>query len=255
MAPRKLHLAGVAGLALLLAACGGTAATAAPTTAPTTAPSTATDAPTEAPSEATATEAPSAEGPDLGAIDDFAARLAALDSYQVTMEVDGTAGKTSIVNTTVRNPVGASKYEVSTPDGQAIAIVMIGDEAWISQDGTTFVSVPASTVDNMLSSLRPELLLGAFQVGVMSNDMISTGTETKNGQQAQHYHLDDQTPVPPGGPTVPPGMVADFWITDDGLLVAFEASGLSTVSSGAFDTLNVQITNINDAGLQVERPE
>ena len=165
------------------------------------------------------------------------------------MEVDGDQGKTSIVNTTVRNPVEASKYEVSTPDGKAIAIVKIGDEAWISQDGTTFVSVPAATVDTMLSSLRPELLLAAFQVDSMASDLIATGTETKNGVQATHYHIDDTTAG------VPADMVADFWITEDGLLVAFEASGLSTTSSGAFDTLNVQITNINDAGLQVERPE
>jgi len=244
MTSRLLRLAAPAVLAFLVAACGGTAATTPPTIAPTAAP---TEAATEA-----ATEGAS---PDLGALADLAGRLAELDSYTVSLNVEGSAGKTSIVNTTVRKPVQASKYQVSTADGQAIVAVTIGDEAWVSQDGTTFLKVPSTTVESMVSSLRPELLLAAFRVDQMADDLIAAGTETKNGQQATHYHIDDQTPVPPGGSTVPPGMTADFWITDDGLLVAFEASGLGDASSGQFETLDVQITQINDPSLTIERPE
>lgn len=255
MTSRWLRLAGTAGIALLIAACSGTTATSAPTGAPTSAATAApTDAATEAPTDA-ASEAPTdGASPDLGALADFAARLAALDSYTVSMTVDGPAGKTSISTTTVRSPVEASRYEIGSPDGTTIAIVKIGDDAWVSQDGATYLKVPASTVDSMLGSVKPELLLGAFQLDAMANDTIAVGTETKNGQQATHYHIDDQTPVPAGGATVPPGMVADFWITDDGLLVAFEASGLGPSTGSQFDTLNVQITDINDPTLTVEEP-
>ncbi len=247
--PRLLGAAATAAIALLIAGCGGSTATpaatstAAPTTAATSAP---TDAPAASPSEQASA--------DAGAIADFAARLAALDGYEITMSIDGSAGKTTIDNTTVHKPSDASKYVVSTPDGKQVAIVKIGDQAWISQDGTTYVSVPASSVDSMIATVKPEVLLAAFDIGTMANDLVAQGTETKNGQQATKYHIDSTLPVPAGGPTIPPGMAIDYWVTDDGLLVALEASGVGSASNGQFDTLDVQMTHVNDPALTVEQP-
>lgn len=239
--PRLIRAGATAAIALLIAACGGTTATPAVTSAPTTAPTTApTAAPTQAPSEAASA--------DTGAIADIAARLAALDGYTITMTIDGDKGKTSIANTTTHKPVEATKYDVSTADGKKVGVVKIGDEAWLSQDGTTYMSAPTSAVDAMIQSVRPDILLASFNVASMANDLVAQGTETKNGKQATHYHIDDSIA------TVPKGMVVDYWVTEDGLLVALEASGVNAASSGAFDTLDVQMTHIDDPALTVERP-
>jgi hypothetical protein len=245
--PRLIRAGAIAAIALVIAACGGTTATpvATGTPAPTTAP---TAAPTATPTEA-ATSAPSeAASADTGAIADIAARLAALDSYSITMTIDGAKGKTSIANTTTHTPVEATKYDVSTADGRKVGVVKIGDEAWISQDGTTYLAAPSSAVDAMIQSVRPDILLASFNVASMANDLVAQGTETKNGKQATHYHIDDSIP------TVPKGMVVDYWVTDDGLLVALEASGVSAASGGQFDTLDVQMTHIDDPALTIERP-
>jgi hypothetical protein len=249
--PRLLRAATTAAIALLIAGCGGSTATpaATSTTAPTTAPTAAaTPAPSDVPSASPAASA------DTGAISDFASRLAALDGYEITMTIDGPAGKTSIDNTTVHKPTDASKYVVSSPDGKQVAIVRIGEDAWISQDGTTIVSVPASSVDSMIATVKPEVLLAAFDIGTMASDLVAQGTETKNGVQATKYHIDDSLPVPAGGPTIPPGMAIDYWVTDDGLLVALEASGVGSASNGQFDTLDVQMTHVNDPALTIDRP-
>ncbi len=259
MTSRLARLAGMAGIALLVAACGGSAATTAPTSAPE-----ATAVPTEVPTDAQSPEAPTDAAsngplpslPDLSSIFGSVDLLDSLDRYKISVEIAGASGTTNMDVTTIREPVAATKIEMTTA-GQQIAIVKVGDKAWLDQGGMGFVEVPAAAVANLTDVLAPEKLLASFQSQDAFKYLTPTGTESKNGVQATRYHVDDQTPVPPGSESIPPGVTGDIWVAEDGYLVALEMSGLNTdiTGTGTIDSMQVEVTNINDAGLTVETPK
>jgi hypothetical protein len=260
MTSRPIRLAALAGLALLIAACGATAATAAPTGAAPTATPAATEAPTEgqateAPTDA-ATNEPLPSLPDLSSIFGSVDLLDSLDRYKISVEIAGASGTTMMNVTTIREPVVASQIDMNTA-GQEISIIRIADKAWLNQGGMGYTEVPAAAVANLTDVLAPEKLLSSFQNQAAFQYLEATGTESKNGVQATHYHVDDQTTLPPGSETIPPGVVGDIWVSEEGYLVAVEMAGLNTdvAGQGTIESMKIEVTNINDTGLTVEPPK
>ena len=138
-----------------------------------------------------------------------------------------------------------------------MSIIRIADKAWMKQGALDYVEVPAATITALTQMLAPEQLLGAFQGQDAFQYLTAVGTETKNGVQATHYHVDDQTQLPAGSETLPPGMMGDIWVSEDGFLVAVEMSGLNTdvAGQGTIESMSIQVTNINDPALTVEEPQ
>jgi hypothetical protein len=80
------------------------------------------------------------------------------------------------------------------------------------------------------------------------------GTEQKNGQSAVHLHADQNTPLPAGASPIPAGTVFDMWVAaNGGYIVALEASGL-VASGSTIDSIQLELTNVNDPALKVEPP-
>ncbi len=260
MHSRLDRLAGMAGILLLVAACGGSAATAAPTASGPTSTPASTEAPTDAqtsdaPTDA-ATDGPAPSMPDLSTIFGSVDLLDSLDRYKISVEIAGASGTTKMDVTTIREPVAATKIDMTTA-GQQISIVRIGEKAWLNQGGTGFIEVPAATVSTLTDVLAPEKLFASFENQDAFKYLTATGTEDKNGVQATHYHVDDQTPLPPGSESIPPGVNGDIWVSEEGYLVALEMSGINTdvTGQGTIDSMKIEVTNINDTGLTVEPPK
>jgi hypothetical protein len=92
----------------------------------------------------------------------------------------------------------------------------------------------------------PTLLVGAFSGPALAAGAANQGTETKNGVQATHYHIDSTTGAGLAG--IPAGATVDLWIADKGYLVALEAKG---TSGGDF---SIQVTNVDDPANKVVAP-
>jgi hypothetical protein len=228
-------------VALAVAACGGSASSAAPgttnagpitepTTAPTTAPdSTAPDAGATAPAAAIPTF-------DLG---DLVNNLEGVDSYRVTIAADGETQYSGLV---VTKPV--LSRDITLNDGTRL--VVIGDETWMG-NGDDLQPAPAQIASSMLAAFDPTIFVAAFaQPGAMFG-AADQGTEEKNGVQAHRYHVDESTLGGALG-SLPSGASVDFWIADAGYLVSMVATG---IEGGDFA---IDLTDVNDPGNVVERP-
>ncbi len=248
-----MHLtrrAGIAGVltiaALTIAACGGGTATtgpdgtAAPTAAPTTAPGGATPAPTTAPD-------PNAT-PDIAlpSLDPSALleNLEGIDSYRVSVTTNGELAYQAAV---VTKPVLARDILLGEGD-DAQRIVVIGDEAW-SGTGDELVPMPSELATGMLAAFDPMLLFGGFAQAGAWQGAADQGTEERNGVQARHFHIDDTSFLGAVG-GMPAGASIDAWIAEDGgYLIALE------IVNGEGDGYIVNVTDVNDPGITVERPD
>jgi hypothetical protein len=253
-------------LALLVAACGASTSTTAPTaaTASASAPRTS-DAPVESAAAASsepsagATDAqesqPPASGPDPSGIFGSVDLLDSLNRYEITVEIGGSNGTTNMDVTTIREPVIATKADVDTA-GQQISIVRIGDKAWLKQGSSGYIPVPVATVSTLTDAFAPEKLFASFKNQPAFESLTAVGTETKNGVQATHYHVDDKTPLPPGSESLPPGAQGDVWVSEDGYLVALEFSGAATdvAGQGTVDAMKIEVSHINDPALEIHPP-
>ena len=251
---RSIRLAAVAGVAVLVVACGGSTASPAATGAASPSAEASVAPSVASPSASAASQAAVSPGasPDLSAIFGSVTKLDSLTGYQIALSMEQAAGKTDINVTSVRKPVDASRYDISTPDGKKIVIVKIGNDGWVSQDGTTFVKTPAAALGGLLDAFTPEALLGGFEKQSAFKALTAVGTETKNGVQATHYHIDQSTPLPPDAAgTIPPGATADIWVSEDGFLVGLEAQGFGS----DLTSMSVEVTHINDPALKVDAPE
>jgi hypothetical protein len=236
--------------AVMVAACGGSTASSGPSGAAASDVPVASDAPA-----ATETAAsPSADAgssvttlPSIGAIPSFDVsdlidNLANVDSYRVAISVDGVE---QFSGTVVTKPKLARKITLS--DGTTL--IIIGDETWMSQDGQTFVKTPGDFVNAMIAGLDPSILVAAFSGPGWAESALSVGHEQKNGVDATHYRIDSSTLF--GGFTgVPDGASVDLWISDDGILVAWESTGFG----GPGENVSLQVTNIDDPSNKVEAP-
>ena len=116
--------------------------------------------------------------------------------------------------------------------------------------------MPVATVATLTDVLAPEKLFASFKNQEAFKYLTAVGSESKNGVQATHYHVDDQTPLPPGSETIPPGAIGDVWVSEDGYLVALEFSGANTdvAGQGKIDSMKIEVTHVNDPALTVEQP-
>lgn len=251
-------LAGLAMLALLVAACGGGsspapgAATAEPGS--TAAPPAATDAPTAAPTSAGAV-------PDLTA---GAAALADLDSYRmkVTMAMKGLEsaafaafGDGLIMDATVvMKPEKAVDMTVSmgTADQKLeMGYRVIGDKAWVNLGN--WMEASAEDAKSTIDSFAPEKMFGGFS---SVKGMSAVGDETKSGVATTHFaasgtdfasDLNEMFGLANGTWTV------DYWVAKDGgYPVAYTVEG-----KGDGDTsflMSLEISDINSASNVVEAP-
>lgn len=224
-------------LALIVAACGGTTGTASVGPAESVAP-TATPVPSSA---APATEAPPSEGafPSFD-LDDLVANLEGVDSYRLVVAVGGTTSYESVV---VTKPV--LSRDIVIDDGTRI--VIIGDEAWMGT-GDQLQPAPAEMATSMLALFDPMLLAGSFATPGALAGADQVGTEEKNGVQTTHYRI-DSTSVVGTLSSMPPGSAVDLWVSDDGFLVSL------VVSSASDDDVSIDVFDINDPTITIERPD
>jgi len=230
-----------AGAAILIAACSGSTSSGAPSIGPS---AIAPAPPSAAPAESTAPSA--AEGlPSLPIaipsfdIGDLTKGLANVDSYKVAINV---GSDQSLTGTVVTKPELARDYTLK--DGTHI--VVIGDKAWLGKGTSTPQAVPDSMATALLGMFDPTLLVGAFSGPAIAAGATNQGTETKNGIQATHYHIDSTTGAGLAG--IPAGASVDLWIADKGYLVALEAKG---TSGGDF---SIEVTDVDDPANKVVAP-
>jgi hypothetical protein len=230
-------------IALLVAACSGSAASGSPAASGGTSAATATAAAPNPPASSAGTDASAA--PSGGAIPSFdigilTAGLANLDSYKVSITVGGSE---VYGGTVVTKPVLSRDLMVSG----GTRIVVIGNEAWVGQGGAPLTSVPEAMATGLFATYDPSLLVGAFSGAAWAQNSADMGAEQKNGIDSHHYHIDSSTVV--GGFTgLPAGAVIDVWIADDGYLAAFESKG----TTGG--DISIEVTNVDDPANKVDRP-
>ena len=126
-------------------------------------------------------------------------------------------------------------------------IVVIGNEAWTAQGSEPLKSVPAQLAITMFSGFDPSLLVGAFASPQWMQSALDKGTEQKNGVNA--HHLIDSTTLVGGLSGLPAGASINFWIADEGYLVAWESKGVGS----AGDT-SIEVTGVDDPANKVDRP-
>ena len=285
----------VAICAVLLAACGGPTATTAPTAAPTAAPAAqptvaVTAAPTApptaspTPAPAAAPTAPPTAAPTASltaappAISQTAAPTAAAatptglpsvpdltlvgtalsnkDSYKVTIHTEGGAGTTDASFTIIKKPSFAEQFE-TTSGGKTVRLVIIGTDVWFDPGTGTYLmnAVPASVVSALTGAMDPASFLAAANTAGQLASLVVSGVESKNGIDAIHLQADENTPVPAGKPTLPPGATIDLWISaeEPPYIVALEFVNLPG-SGGALSSGQIEVSNVNDPSLTVSPP-
>jgi hypothetical protein len=228
-------------IALLVAACGASTASGAPSGS-----AAATSAAQPSTPAASASAAGEASTPPIGAIPSFdvstvLAGLSKVDSYKETITVDGAEVYAATV---VTKPALARAI---TANGSKI--VIIGDKAWMSQDGgTTYQSVPESMATGLLGAFDPSLMIGAFGSAAWSQAATDMGAEQKNGVNAHHYRIDSTSPNA-ALLALPAGATIDVWIADDDYLVAVETTGFAGNKN-----VQIEITNVDDPANKVDEP-
>ena len=241
---RSTILAGLAGLAVLVAACGGTTSSAS-TPSSVASPPAASDV---APSEA----APSVALPsvDASAIvlpsfdpSDILANLEGVDSYRISMSTDGEVGYQAVV---VTKPVLSRDIRLG-PDPDDDRIVVIGDEAWMDS-GDGFEPLPAALASSMLLAFDPMIMAGGFANTGAWAGSTDLGTETHNGVDARHIRIDGST-LGAMVPNLPAGASIDAWVATDGGYIV----GLEVVGEGGKGFV-IDVTGVNDPANVVERP-
>ena len=201
----------------------------------------------------------SAFGPASTALDN-------LDSYKFDVEITsssnstfGSEGTTSFTGTVVHKPSEQQQFDEVVKDASGsvtseLHFLVIGSNAWTKETASgAYVAVPAAQVTAMtaaFAAFRPEQLFGtAF--GTLGSDYHLAGTETKNGVSAQHFHGDDSIGAFFSTLSGTSGSwQSDVWLaTDGGYLVSsnVSAQAATATSAGSF-AIDVEITNINDAG-------
>ena len=260
-------LAGLAALALAIAACGG-AASQAPSPGASGAPATSTAPGTPAASDAmptatptTATPTTPGQGPNIGGA---AAALADLDSYHLrtVMKMQGLQDSMFSMfgdglvmeGTIVFRPTRAADITISMgSEAQKLEMGyrLIGDKAWVSLGGG-WTESPADDAQKMIDSFAADKMLGSF-AGV--SGLTAVGDETRNGIETVHYSAPADVVGKALGTTI--GLAdatwsMDFWVAKDaGYAVSYAVLGKG--ASGSFE-MTLDVSDINSPANTVEAP-
>jgi len=239
------------GVAMVVTACGGAAATA---------PAGATAAPGETAAESTAPEStvaseePATTEPaeaSVGALPTFdlsalTGGLPGVDSYRTETSVGGEKQYESVV---VTKPVLSKAITVYDGGEVSQRFLVIGKEVWMADgaDGA-FEADTTGLAGTMLMAFDPALMLGGFAGIDWGQAASNLGVEEKNGVQAHHVRI-DSTSFVGAAAAMPPGAAIDIWVADAGYLVAWEMTGFPEDANFA-----IEVTNVNDPANKVERP-
>jgi hypothetical protein len=227
-------------IALILAACGGSTTSSAPASGGTsgaTAPPAGVATPSltvaETPGASLALPFPSL---DIG---ELTAGLANVDSYRVSITTGGVEQYKAIV---VTKPVLARDITMSG----GTRFVVIGNEAWSAQGNAPLEPDQNATI--IVAASDPSILVGLYSSPQWAQSSLDKGTEQKNGVNAHHLLIDSTTMIG-GFAGVPAGASINFWIADEGYLVAWESKGMGTGGD-----MSIEVTGVNDPANKVDRP-
>lgn len=240
---------------LLVAACGGSEATATPGGASPTA--------TAAPTETIATDAPATQGTDGIGIGGAAARLEDLTSYKfsISMAAEGSAGfallsaggSTTIAGTVILKPVVAMDMTMATTDAAGIEAAfgyrIIGDKAYVSFAPDLWMETPADDARATVDAFKPDSFMAGFGT---AEGMKAMGDETRNGIETTYWK--GEPPATMGAMFgLPSGTwTMEAWIArDGGFLVASAVTG--EAPDGRF-VMSVDIRDLDSADNTVEAP-
>lgn len=257
-------VAGLAALAIAIAACGGSATPAASTQA-TSAPGTSQPAA----SEATASTAPEATavpttGGTGGGVAGAASSLANLDSYHLKMALATTGMQDSMFSafgdgflvdlTQINLPAKAADVSISmgtAASKMTLGYRLVGDKAWM-RIGDSWTPSTAAEVQSSLDSFAPDKLFGGFE-GV--SGVTPAGDETKNGVHTTHYTVASAAVADAVGSSI--GLpnatwTVDFWMAKDGgYPIAYSVVGKG--ATGSF-SMTLDVTDINSSSNKVDAP-
>ncbi len=260
-------LAGLAALAIAIAACGG-AASQAPSPGQSGAPVTSAAPGTAAPSDAGPTAAVPSAAPTAGGqvpnISGAAAGLAGLDSYHLrtVMKMQGLTDSMFSMfgdgllmeGTIVFRPTRAADITISMgKEAQKLEMGyrLLGEKAWVSLGGAWTEST-AADAQKTIDSFAADKMLGSF-AGV--SGLTAVGEETKNGVATVHYSAPaDVVGTALGSSIGLPGATwsMDFWVAKDaGYAVSYAVIGKS--ASGSFE-MTLDVSDINSPANKVEAP-
>ncbi|HLX36026.1 MAG TPA: hypothetical protein VKR30_12390 [Candidatus Limnocylindrales bacterium] len=188
-------------------------------------------------------------------VGDSAQQLANLSSYKITMQTTGATS--SNVTVIVVNGASPARQVTSQSGSESFSIIEIGNDVWVDQGTGKYVknAMSKAAADAMLNAFDPLVIMTAMEKQPDLSYLQNQGTEQKNGVSAVHLHADSNTTLPAGATPLPAGTVFDLWVaTDGGYMVALEGSGLAAAGNGDIDTIQLEVTNINDSSLTITPP-
>jgi len=258
-------------LALVLAACGGTAS-------PGPGDSNEPSAAASSVSSTAPSDEPTGSGEPTGGFDfsPAAEALNNLDSYKFNVEIisaNAQGGQGAVIEgtatmsgTVIKAPSEASSLHLVTKDKDGnvtddTEIVIIGPAVWLRSGGPlgTWEAIPAETAPIFIQSMagfRPEQMFSLYFAPI-GTDNERVGDEDKNGVPTTHYRGGEAVGAILGTIAgVQGSWTSDVWIArDGGYLVASEAGVQgSDASGGGSFSLIVNITDIESADNVVEPP-
>jgi len=228
-------------VALTAAACSGAATTQTPVAVADATPPPVDITPTLETPAGEATPESVIPSFDLGGLTN---NLANVDSYRIAISV---AGSTVYRATVIGKPENAEQITLGE-GADATAIIKIGTDSWISTGGGKFVKDDLGMANGLIGAFDPLLLFGTFANGNIASVSNDLGAEQKNGINAHHYRFDSTSSLA-GSFGLPAGAGLDFWVSDEGYLVAYEFTG-----TAAEQNMSINISNVDDPANKVERP-
>lgn len=273
-------LALLASAILLLAACGGSAATQPPATPQPTATAAAAGSPTATePSASAAAETPAPAGSAASGdeVSGAATALANLTSYKFRMKLEGSFGAAmpapssggpgtfTMSGTVVLKPERALEITMSglgggETSGIGLRYIILGDKVYMDLGGTS-MEVPqeqGTSVEDMFNSLSPQEMFGKTYGGY-TNDLVKVGEEQRNGVATVHYKADAKTLAAYQdlvGGTGYSDWQMDLWIAREaGYMVSAITGGTVKLDGQESKYLvSMDITNVNDPANKVTKP-
>jgi hypothetical protein len=246
---RRLALTGA--LAIVVAACGGAAASSAPAG---TAGASAAPASQQAPAsqDAPASQATGGTGSAISA-------LADLSSYKLKMVLASkgtTSGLGAMGDITMEGTVVLKPEKASDITMMGMRIVEVGGKSYVDLGTGTLTESTDSSQSSLADSLSPEKLLGGMS-SYMSG-MKSVGDEQKNGIAATHYQADEATLAAASASLSMMGLVEakwswDVWVAKEGgYAVGYILKG--TGKDGASFSMSIDISDVNSPSNVVKGP-
>jgi hypothetical protein len=186
----------------------------------------------------------------------LASNLDKLTSYKFTETIASASSGTSadssgsfqITGTVINSPTKAMWI-----NDLGVQFITIGDQAWSSFDGTTWVTSDPN--DTSLTSLLPGNDYATW-FDANSTGFSVAGDETKNGIACTHFKGSDSLSKLYSALGASANFQADLWVAKDGnypVSGVYGFTGSYGGQSGSFG-YSFDVTNVNDPSNKVEAP-